>query len=259
MLRIIAVLFALCTLAGSSRAQSLGQPINTTFIAEDLQTRPGKLEVDPASHTVLRFFDEVTFAFSRRSDILKAVPKGNDIVLYAMAQKAQTDLSVLVDGRWHFFIVKINQGAGLKFYEVRSRGGNSSAKLSPVHPAVNPSPQAAPTSSPTAQGSIALVSPQWLRCSFKILSSSASEIIMSYSLENTGQERLIVSPSSLRVLRDGQLLEFKLEQHHGSLLEPNTSFFGLIHIKAPKGTLRLEWNLRLLTTLELIRLEANLP
>jgi hypothetical protein len=124
---------------------------------------------------------------------------------------------------------------------------------------VNPSPQAAPTSSPTAQGSIARVSPQWLRCSFKILSSSASEIIMSYSLENTGQERLIVSPSSLRVLRGGQSLEFKLEQHHGSLLEPNAAFFGLIRVKAPKGALRIEWNLRFLTTLELIRVEANLP
>ena len=114
----IAILFAV---AASSLAQNLGDPITTTFNAEDLQTRQGKLVLDPSSHTILRFYDEVSFAFSRRSDILKAVPKGNDVVLYAMTEKAETDLSVLVDGKWHFFSVKIAKGSGLRFYEIKRR------------------------------------------------------------------------------------------------------------------------------------------
>ena len=111
----VVVTFAIATLGF---AQNLGQSVTGTFAAEDVQTHQGKLSLDPGSTTILRFYDEVTFAFSRRSDILKAVPKGNDLVLYAMTEKAETDLSVLVDGKWHFFLVRIAKGAGLKFYEV---------------------------------------------------------------------------------------------------------------------------------------------
>ena len=124
-------------LAGLGLAQGLGPPVTATFAAEDVQARQGKLDLDPTSHTILRFFDAVTFAFSRRSDILKAVPKGNDVVLYAMAEKAETDLSVLVDGNWHFFAVRIAKGAGLRFYEVKPRGAGDVAKDG-VHNAVNP-------------------------------------------------------------------------------------------------------------------------
>ncbi len=98
MIRLALKVLAIFALAASSLAQNLGGNITGTFAAEDLQTHPGKISLDPASTTVLRFYDEITFAFSRRSDILKAVPKGNDLVLYAMTDKAETDLSVLCDG-----------------------------------------------------------------------------------------------------------------------------------------------------------------
>ena len=129
-------------LTASSFAQTLGNTVTATFFAEDVQTRQAKLELDPTSHTILRFVDPVTFAFSRRSDILKAINKGNDVLLYAMTEKATTDLSVLVDGKWHFFSMQIAKGAGLKFYEVKPRPVGAAA----VHNAVNP-----PSSPATAE------------------------------------------------------------------------------------------------------------
>jgi hypothetical protein len=239
----------------TARAQTLGPPINAVFIAEDLQKRPGKLELDPNSHAVLRFFDEVSFAFSRRSDVLKAVPKGNDVVLYAMIEKAQTDLSVLVDGQWHFFTVKIAKGTGLKFYEVRSRA--SSPPTAPPPASSPPAPVRA--SEVAAMGRIALVSPSWLRCTLEVITINQGEFILSYALENTGLERIIVSAGGLHLTREGRTLEFKFEARHGSILDPGEVFAGIIRIKAPTGAVQLEWNLRLFDSLDLVRLEARVP
>jgi hypothetical protein len=237
----------------TARAQTLGPPINTIFIAEDIQKRPGKLELDPTSHAVLRFFDEVSFAFSRRSDVLKAVPKGNDVVLYAMIEKAQTDLSVLVDGQWHFFTVKIGKGIGLKFYEVRSRGSS---------PPVTPTASANATPVPTraaGTGRIALVSPSWLRCTLEAIAVNQGEFILSYALENAGRERVIVSSNGLQLMRDGRALPFTIEARHGSVLDPGEVFAGIIRVKAPSRAVALEWNLRLFDSLDLVRLEARVP
>ena len=64
MTRLLITLAILFAVAASSLAQNLGDPITTTFNAEDLQTRQGKLVLDPSSHTILRFYDEVSFARS---------------------------------------------------------------------------------------------------------------------------------------------------------------------------------------------------
>jgi hypothetical protein len=254
---LLAALIAL-SLTASSLAQNLGNTVTATFIAEEVQTRQGKLELDPASHTILRFYAEVTFAFSRRSDVLKAINKGTDVVLYAMTEKAATDLSVLVEGKWHFFSVTVAKGVGLKFYEVKPRPSSIPAASGEVHNAVNSpaAPSGTPVSSPNASAS--LVSPSWLKWNLTPIRTSENEIRFSYTFENTGKDRVVVSDKNLRVLRAGQPLEFALENNGKQILDPGEVFAGVIRIKAPPGALRLQWSLRLLGSQESLVIEAEL-
>jgi hypothetical protein len=249
-----AILFAV---AASSLAQNLGDLITATFNAEDVQTRQGKLALDPTSHTILRFYDEVGFAFSRRSDILKAVPKGNDVVLYAMIEKAETDLSVLVDGRWHFFSVKIAKGAGLKFYRVKPRTSSDTEKTE-VHNVVNPSSSPASAASSNVNSSASLVSPNWLKWNLATIKTSGDEIRLSYTLENTGKDRVAISEKNLRVLRDGKLLGFTLENNGKQILDPGELFAGVIRVKASPGILKLQWSVRIMGSQESVVLESEL-
>ena len=234
MIRIAVLLLVTLALTASSLAQNLGGNVTGTFIAEDVQTHQGKIAIDPNSTTVLRFFDAITFAFSRRSDILKAVPKGNDLVLYAMTEKAETDLSVLCDGKWHFFSVRIAKGTGLRFYEVKPR--SEPAPTPSLSPASQP-PSSIPTSS-------ALPSPQGLKFDVQLVQSSSQEQRLTYTLENTGSQRIVADERQLRVLRNGKPLEFSIENSGKMILEPGGLFTGIIRVKAPAGALSLHWTLR---------------
>jgi archaellum component FlaG (FlaF/FlaG flagellin family) len=245
-----AILFAV---AASSLAQNLGDPITATFNAEDVQTRQGKLALDPTSHTILRFYDEVGFAFSRRSDILKAVPKGNDVVLYAMTEKVETDLSVLVEGKWHFFSVKIAKGSGLRFYEIKKRDPTTAE----VNNAVNQPSSPGRTASSNANSSASLVSPNWLKWNLIPIKTSGDEIRLSYTLENTGKDRVAFSEKSLRVLRDGKPLSFTLENNGKQILDPGEVFAGVIRIKASPGILKLQWSVRIMGSQESLVLESD--
>jgi hypothetical protein len=257
MTRLLITFAILLTVAASSLAQNLGDPITASFNAEDVQARQGKLALDPTSHTILRFYDGVSFAFSRRSDILKAVPKGNDVVLYAMIEKAETDLSVLVDGKWHFFSVKIAKGAGLKFYEVKPRA-SSNTENPEVHNAVNSPSSPIGTVSSHANSSASLVSPNWLKWNLILIKSSGDEIRLSYTLENTGKDRVVLSEKNLRVLRDGKPLGFTLENNGKQILDPGELFAGVIRIKASPGPLQLQWSVRILGSQESLVLESDL-
>lgn len=252
--RLLTALTLVVLLASLSLAQNLGNTVTATFDAEDVQTRQGKLALDPASHTILRFYDEVSFAFSRRSDILKAVPKGNDVVLYAMTERAETDLSVLVDSKWHFFAVRIAKGAGLRFYEVRKRNPPNPE----VNNAVNPPSSRLGTSTSSANPSASLVSPDWLKWNLTPTFSSPAELRVSYTLENTGDKRVVVSEKSLRVLREGQPLEFSLENNGRQILDPGELFAGVIRVRAAPGPLRVQWSLRIMGSQEGLVLEAAL-
>ena len=245
-----AILFAV---AASSLAQNLGDPITATFNAEDVQTRQGKLVLDPTSHTILRFYDEVSFAFSRWSDILKAVPKGNDVVLYAMTERAETDLSVLVDGKWHFFSVKIAKGTGLKFYEIKKRDPATAE----VNNAVNQPSSPASTTSSGSNSSASLVSPNWLKWNLIPIKTSIDEVRLSYTLENTGKDRVALSEKNLRVLRDGKPLGFTLENNGKQILDPGELFAGVIRVKALPGMLRLQWSVRIMGSQESLVLESD--
>jgi hypothetical protein len=249
---LIAVLIALFFLSTSSLAQSLGSNITTTFYAEDVQAKPGKLEIDPASHAILRFYDEVKFAFSRRSDILKAVPKGSDVVLYAMTEKAETDLSVLVDGKWHFFSVSIRKGVGLHYYEIKKRETVSTTVPASDNNAVIPTPK------PTPPSSASLLAPDWIHWNLNPIFSSSNEIRVAYTLENTGNQSVVAPQKDLLILRDGQALEFRLENTGEIKLDPGEVFNGIIRIKASPGTLKFQWNLHVAGSIKIFTLEAEL-
>jgi hypothetical protein len=249
---LIAVLITLFFLSTSSFAQSLGSNITTTFYAEDVQAKPGKLEIDPASHAILRFFDEVKFAFSRRSDILKALPKGSDVVLYAMTEKAETDLSVLVDGKWHFFSVSIRKGVGLHYYEIKKHETVSTTVQASDNNAVIPTPK------PASPLSASLLSPDWIHWNLNLIFSSSNEIRVAYTLENTGKQSVIAPQKDLQILRDGQSLEFRLENTGEIKLDPGEVFNGIIRIKASPGALTFQWNLHVAGSTKTFMLEADL-
>ena len=247
----LAVLIAFFALFGSSFAQGLGPNISGTFYADDVQDHQGKITIDPGSHTILRFYDEVTFAFSRRSDVLKAINKGTDVVLYAMSEKIDTDLSVLVDNKWHFFAVKITKGSGLHFYEIKKR-----EETKPQVQAATSSSN--PSSSSTPNPASSLVSPDWLKFSITPISNSSQEIRISYSIENTGSKRVVVDAKNLRVLREGQALEFTVENNGKLILEPGAVLVGILRIKAAPGAVKLQWSLREMGSYSAFVLEEEL-
>ena len=265
----LAIAITLSLIASSlppSIAQTLGPNITTTFIAEDVQVKQGKISIDPDSHTILRFFDEVTFAFSRRSDLLKAVPKGNDVLLYAMTDKTDTDLSVLVDGKWHFFAVKVLKGAGLHFYEIKQRERPASPASSPNSSLANPSTSSeveSPNLEPTVNEpgpAASLVSPNWLTWKVAKFSTTGDEVKLAYTLENHGEKKIGVSDQRLRVLRDGEPLEFRIERPGGqSLLNPGEAQSGFIRIKAEPGPFKLQWSVREIGSENVYVVEAVIP
>jgi hypothetical protein len=275
----LAIAIALSLIASSlpsSIAQTLGPNITATFIAEDVQVKQGKISIDPDSHTILRFFDEVTFAFSRRSDLLKAVPKGNDVLLYAMTDKTDTDLSVLVDGKWHFFAVKILKGAGLHFYEIKQRERPASPASSPNSSLANPSPANPSPANPSTSSEVqspnlepttnepgpaaSLVSPNWLIWKVAKFSTTGDEVKLAYTLENHGEKKIGVFDQRLRVLRDGEPLEFRIERPGGqTLLNPGEAQSGFIRIKAELGPFKLQWSVREIGSENVYVVEAVIP
>jgi hypothetical protein len=275
-LAIAAALSLIASSLPSSIAQTLGPNITASFVAEDVQVKQGKISIDPDSHTILRFFDEVTFAFSRRSDLLKAVPKGNDVLLYAMTDKTDTDLSVLVDGKWHFFAVKIVKGAGLHFYEIKQRerptspaslpnsspANPSTANSSPVNPSTSSevqSPNLEPTTNEPGPAA-SLVSPNWLTWKVARFSTTGDEVKLAYTLENHGEKKIGVSDQRLRVLRDGEPLEFRIERPGGqSLLNPGEAQSGFIRVKAEPGSFKLQWSVREIGSENVYVVEAVIP
>ncbi len=74
--------------------------------------------------------------------------------------------------------------------------------------------------------------------------ASPQEIRLAYTLENTGEKRVVASEKQLRVLRDGKPLEFTLENNGKQILDPGELFTGVIRLKASSGALILQWGLR---------------
>jgi hypothetical protein len=262
---IIALTVLACSTSSlAQQAAPVGSNVTGSFWAEDVQRAQGKLEIDPASHTILRFYDEVSFAFSRRSDLLKAVSRGTDVVLYVVSEKAEPiDLSVQVNNAWHFFTVKISKNTGIRYYEIKP-------KESPAQPETKPSSATPPTTAtPTSGNSVTTpatpvsapleTTATTAGYSFNLLNLNTfnDEWRVSYALENKTGERVIADDSRLEVWRGSQRLEFSVERAGGkSILYPGDLQSGLLRIKATPGAVRIVWKLRTLGSSALVTVEA---
>ncbi|NJK44428.1 MAG: hypothetical protein HC933_09220 [Pleurocapsa sp. SU_196_0] len=173
----------------------------------------------------MRFYDEVAFAFSRRSDLLKAVARGSDVVLYVTSEKPEPiDLSVQVGNAWHFFTLKFAKGKGIHFYEVKQRETDQpETKPSSTSPAPSSAPAtpSAPVSSVNQPPVDARVSNPLYTFNLLNLNATRGEWRLSYALENTSAERLVADDTRLEVWRGSQRLEFSVERAGGkSILNP---------------------------------------
>jgi hypothetical protein len=277
--RILTVALATLALSSASLAQQtsqqnavVGQPVSGTFWAEDVQRAQGTLEIDPASHTIVRFYDEVSFAFTRRSDLLKAVARGSDVVLYVSSEKAEPiDLSVQVGTVWHFFKFKFAKGEGIHFYEVKQRetaqpdakppsAPTTTSSAAPTAPSTTaPASPASPSSSTAPTAMDARVSNPLFTFNLLNLNATSSEWRLSYALENTSGQRLVADDTRLEVYRGKERLEVSVERAGGrSILNPGDLQSGLLRVKAAPGELRLVWRLRALGSSDWITLEAML-
>ncbi len=263
--RILTVALATLALSSASFAQQpsqqnpvVGQSVSGSFWAEDVQRAQGTLEIDPASHTIVRFFDEVSFAFTRRSDLLKAVARGTDVVLYVSSEKAEPiDLSVQVGNVWHFFKLKFAKGKGIHFYEVKQReAAQPDAKPSST---ATPPTTTLPSSRTTPPAMDARVTNPLFTFNLLNLNATSTELRLSYALENTSTQRLVADDSRLEVWRGKERLEASVERAGGrSILNPGDLQSGLLRVKAAPGELRVVWRLRTLGSSDWITLEAML-
>ena len=89
------------------------------------------------------------------------------------------------------------------------------------------------------------------------IKTSGDEVRLSYTLENTGKDRVALSEKNLRVLRDGKPLGFTLENNGKQILDPGELFVGVIRVKASPGPLKLQWSIRIMGSQESLVLESD--
>ncbi len=273
------ILVALLT-TGAALTQN--SSMTTVYEAEVVQRMPKPILIDPSSHAIIRFYERVDFAFSRRSDKLKAVFGGDktslpptDLVLYVLDPKLETDLSVLVDGKWHFFTLKVAKGAGVRLYEIQRRNpADVSAiptpKPSSQKPAVTVQPDskpaapissqaaAPPASKPSTERTLAVLDK--LKLEVMPIGSSNGEIRFSFSLENNGPKRLFVDPLRLKMTRGTSEIKAEAQSSDGRLiLEPGKVMVGIIRLPEGTGPLKLEWRVRAFGMTAEVLLTAVIP
>jgi hypothetical protein len=91
-------------------------------------------------------------------------------------------------------------------------------------------------------------------------STTGDEVKLAYTLENHGEKKIGVSDQRLRVLRDGEPLEFRIERPGGqSLLNPGEAQSGFIRIKAEPGPFKLQWSVREIGSENVYVVEAVIP
>jgi hypothetical protein len=281
MKRILKTLTLAALLMGGA-ALTQNSSMTTVYQAEVVQRMPKPILIDPSSHAIIRFYERVDFAFSRRSDKLKAVFGGDktslpptDLVLYVLDPKLETDLSVLVDGKWHFFTLKVAKGAGMRLYEIQRRnpedlsatpapkasGQQPAATAQPDAKAVTPvSSQAAtpPASKPSTERISAVI--DQLKLEIMPIGSSNSEMRFSFSLENNGPKRLFVDPLRLKVSRGASEVKAEAQSSDGRLmLEPGKVMVGIIRLPEGQGPLKLEWPVRAFGMTSEVLLTAVIP
>ena len=275
------ILMALLT-TGAALTQN--SSMTTVYEAEVVQRMPKPILIDPSSHAIIRFYERVDFAFSRRSDKLKAVFGGDktslpptDLVLYVLDPKLETDLSVLVDGKWHFFTLKVAKGAGVRLYEIQRRMPEDVATAAPVAkpasqkstvatPKSDPKPAAPPSSQPATQPDAKPSTERTsavldkLKLEITPIGSSNGELRFSFSLENNGPKRLFVDPLRLNVSRGTAEIKVEAQSSNGRLiLEPGKVMVGIIRLPEGAGQLKLEWPVRVFGMTSEVLLTAVIP
>jgi hypothetical protein len=283
MKRILKTLTLAALLMGGA-ALTQNSSMTTIYEAEVVQRMPKPILIDPASHAIIRFYERVDFAFSRRSDKLKAVFGGDktslpptDLVLYVLDPKLETDLSVLVDGKWHFFTLKVAKGTGVRLYEIQRRNPEdvsatpapkaSSQKPVVITPQPDRKPVTAPTSSqpaappaskPNTERTLAVL--DQLKLEIMPIGSSNGEMRFSFSLENNGPKRLFVDPLRLQVSRGASEIKAEAQSSDGRLiLEPGKVMVGIIRLPEGAGPLKLEWPVRAFGMTSEVLLTAVIP
>jgi hypothetical protein len=281
MKRLLKTLTLAALLMGGA-ALTQNSSMTTIYQAEVVQRMPKPILIDPSSHAIIRFYERVDFAFSRRSDKLKAVFGGDktslpptDLVLYVLDPKLETDLSVLVDGKWHFFTLKVAKGAGVRLYEILRRNpedvsATPTPKASNQKPAataqpdskpaipVSSQPAAQPVSKPNTERTTAVL--DQLKLEIMPIGSSNGEMRFSFSLENNGPKRLFVDPLRLNVSRNATDIKVEAQSSDGRLiLEPGKVMVGIIRLPEGKGPLKLEWHVRAFGMTSEVLLTAVIP
>jgi hypothetical protein len=270
----------LAALLMGGAALTQNSSMTTVYQAEMVQRMPKPILIDPSSHAIIRFYERVDFAFSRRSDKLKAVFGGDktslpptDLVLYVLDPKLETDLSVLVDGKWHFFTLKVAKGAGVRLYEIQRRNldevsatpkasGQKPAATSQPDPKpaapVSSQPAAPPASKPSTERTLAVLDK--LKLEITSIGSSNGEMRFSFSLENNGPKRLFVDPLRLKVSRGAIEVKAEAQSSDGRLiLEPGKVMVGIIRLPEGAGPLKLEWPVRAFGMTSEVSLTAVIP
>jgi hypothetical protein len=277
----------LAALLMGGAALTQNSSMTTIYEAEVVQRMPKPILIDPSSHAIIHFYERVDFAFSRRSDKLKAVFGGDktslpatDLVLYVLDPKLETDLSVLVDGKWHFFTLKVAKGAGVRLYEVQRRNLEDVSAAPATAPAPKPSsqkpaattsqpdskpatpvssqPSVQPTPKPTTERATAIL--DRLKLEIIPIGSSNGELRFSFSLENNGPKRLFVDPLKLKVSRGPIEVKAEAQSSDGRLiLEPGKVMVGIIRLPQGKGPLKLEWPVRAFGMTSEVLLKTVIP
>ena len=273
------ILVALLT-TGAALTQN--SSMTTVYEAEVVQRMPKPILIDPSSHAIIRFYERVDFAFSRRSDKLKAVFGGDktslpptDLVLYVLDLKLETDLSVLVDGKWHFFTLKVAKGAGVRLYEIQRRNpADVSATPTPKPSSQKPAATAQPDSKPVAPINSQAAAPpisnpsierttavlDQLKLEIVPIGNSNGDMRFSFSLENNGSKRLFVDPLRLKVSRGATEIKAEAQSSDGRLiLEPGKVMVGIIRLPEGTGPLKLEWHVRAFGMTSEVLLTAVIP
>jgi hypothetical protein len=281
MKRILKTLTLAALLMGGA-ALTQNSSMTTVYEAEVVQRMSKPILIDPSSHAIIRFYERVDFAFSRRSDKLKAVFGGDktslpptDLVLYVLDPKLETDLSVLVDGKWHFFTLKVAKGAGVRLYEIQRRNtedvsATPTPKASSQKPAatsqsypkpaapISSQPAAPPASKPSSERTLAVL--DQLKLEIMPIGSSNGEMRFSFSLENNGPKRLFVDPLRLKILRGASEIKADAQSSDGRLiLEPGKVMVGIIRLPEGTGPLKLEWPVRAFGMTSEVLLTAVIP
>jgi hypothetical protein len=282
MKRLLKIL-TLAALLMDGAALTQNSSMTTVYEAEVVQRMPKPILIDPSSHAIIRFYGRVDFAFSRRSDKLKAVFGGDktslpptDLVLYVLDPKLETDLSVLVGGKWHFFTLKVAKGAGVRLYEVQRRDPEDvsttpTPKASSQKPALTTSqpdskaavpvssqPAVQPIPKPSAARTLAVLDK--LKLEIMPIGSSNGELRFSFSLENNGPKRLFVDPLRLNVSRGATEIKAEAQSSDGRLiLEPGKVMVGIIRLPEGAGPLKLEWPVRAFGMTSEVLLTAVIP